>query len=137
MEKEWLIWGAYKGRINRAAYWLALGVIILVLAILRNFGSKHAPVSEGVLIFLCAPRLHDIGKSGWFVLIGILVESVAIIIGLSFFTSAEFPAIVGVAALAIFGLLIWLGTIPGDPAANRWGEPPAPGLSFIRYLFGR
>ena len=124
--------GVYRGRINRASYWLALGGIVLILTVIGMLGAKHGAVSEVLLIFLCVPRLHDIGKSGWFVLIGILVELAGLIIGISFFTLAEVPAILGVPAIIIVGLLIWLGSIPGNPKANRWGEPPAPGLSFTR-----
>jgi uncharacterized membrane protein YhaH (DUF805 family) len=124
--------GTYRGRINRASYWLTLGGVVLILAVLRIAGAKHIAVSEVVLIFVCVPRLHDIGKSGWFVLIGIFVELASLIIGLSFFTRAEVPAIFGVAGIIIIGLLIWLGTIRGELNVNQWGEPPAPGLSFKR-----
>jgi len=123
---------AFNGRLNRATYWLALGVIVLVLATLKIVGSKHAAVSEAALVILCVPRLHDIGKSGWYVIVGILIELAGIIIGFAFFPLAQAPAFVGAAVIVVTGLLIWLGAIPGDPRANHWGEPPAPGLSLNR-----
>ena len=123
---------AFSGRLNRAGYWLAFGIITLGLVVLQIVGARHAAISEVVLAILCVPRLHDIGRSGWFVLIGIAIEAAGLAIGFAFFPVAQVPAVLGAAMLVIIGLLIWLGTIPGEADANRWGEPPAPGLSFAR-----
>ena len=121
-----------KGRMNRALYLLTLSLVILLYLTLNFVSSKHGSISEGVLIFLCIPRLHDIGKSGWFVLIGIFIEVIGLVVGFSFFSLEGAKAVEGLAVIIIIGLLIWLGTIPGDPNPNRWGEPPAPGVQFWR-----
>jgi uncharacterized membrane protein YhaH (DUF805 family) len=117
---------------NRALYLLTLSLVILLYLTLNFVSSKHGSISEGVLIFLCIPRLHDIGKSGWFVLIGIFIEVIGLVVGFSFFSLEGAKAVEGLAVIIIIGLLIWLGTIPGDPTPNRWGEPPAPGVQFWR-----
>jgi len=119
----------FRGRINRSWYWLALGLLAVIYLALNLAAYKQVPVSEVALIFLCVPRLHDIGKSGWFVLIGIGTELLGIAIGFAFFSLG---GILGSAALVIVGLLVWLGAIPGDPNPNAWGEPPLPGLQWRR-----
>ena len=117
---------------NRALYWLCLALIVVLYLVLNLVTTTPPPISEVVLIFLCIPRLHDIGKSGWFVLIGLGVEIVALTIGFGFFDLGTAKSIAGWGALLIIGLLIWLGTIPGNPNPNAWGDPPAPGLQFRR-----
>jgi uncharacterized membrane protein YhaH (DUF805 family) len=94
--------------------------------------SKQIPVSEVALVFLCVPKLHDIGRSGWFVLIGVALELAGLVIGFSFFSLETAKAVTGVAVLAMAGLLVWLGTVRGDPNANRWGDPPPSGIQFRR-----
>ena len=123
---------ALSGRMNRALYWAMLGVVVVLYAALNLVSSKQVIVSEVVLAFLCVPRLHDIGKSGWFVLIGIVLELGALLIGFSFFSLDGAMVVMGIAVVAIAALLVWLGTVPGDPNPNRWGEPPAPGIQFKR-----
>jgi uncharacterized membrane protein YhaH (DUF805 family) len=34
----------------------------------------------------------------------------------------------GVFVVVVAGLMIWLGCVPGQPFANRFGEPPASGF---------
>src|SRR5262245_347068 len=119
---------ALRGRTNRALYWVGLCTVALLFTVLNLLSSNPVGVSEAVLIFLCVPRLHDIGKSGWFVLIGVGIELVAMIIGFSFFSLDDARSVIGWGTLIILGLLVWLGTIPGNPGPNAWGEPPAPGL---------
>jgi uncharacterized membrane protein YhaH (DUF805 family) len=114
---------------NRAMYGLFLGIILLLYVGISLLASKPPSMSEVVLIFLAVPRLHDIGKSGWFVLIGLAVEVAAIAVMVSL-PLEQARGIVGLASLTIVGLMIVLGVIPGSPDSNRWGEPPEPGLSF-------
>jgi hypothetical protein len=36
----------------------------------------------------------------------------------------------GIVTLLIAAFIVWLGLVPGDPAPNRFGAPPPPGLTF-------
>jgi uncharacterized membrane protein YhaH (DUF805 family) len=117
-----------KGRMNRAVFWLCL-VMMLVIAVVARlvFNTGHG-LSEGILVVFCIPRLHDVGRSGWHVLWGVGVELIVMGLGLAFLPLVLFPLAAGVATLLVLGLLIVLGCLKGDPAANRFGEPPPPGL---------
>lgn len=119
---------ALKGRMNRAWYALALAVIVILLIAANMLSDKPVSMSEVVFIFLAIPRLHDIGKSGWFVLIGVAIEAGGLIAG-SFFPLEEMKGIAGLAALLVFGLMVWLAFIRGEPGPNQWGEAPEPGLN--------
>ena len=123
---------AFQGRMNRAWYWLGIGAVAVIYLVLILIEARQVPISEVALVFLCVPRLHDIGKSGWLVLIGLAVELLGLIIGFSFFSLEDAQGVIGLAGLLIAGLLAWLGAIPGDPKPNAWGEPPAPGLQIRR-----
>jgi uncharacterized membrane protein YhaH (DUF805 family) len=112
---------ALSGRMNRAMYWLTLGAVVSLYVIINIVSPKQIGVSEAVLVFLCVPRLHDIGKSGWFVLVGIFLELIGLAIGYSFFSLEGAKIIAGLAIFVIMGLLVWLGTIRGDANSNQWG----------------
>ena len=80
----------FTGRSRRKEYWAAilyfLYVIFILITVIPNFS-------------LCIRRLHDVGKSGWFYLIGFIP-----IINL-------WPA-----ALILF--------VDSEPHTNQWGEDP-------------
>jgi uncharacterized membrane protein YhaH (DUF805 family) len=121
-----------QGRTNRATYWLCLAIIVLLLFLANIVARKPIALSEVVLVILCVPRLHDIGRSGWFMVGPLVFEVVGAVLGFTLLPAGvAMSAMVGV-TLVIIGLVIWLGTIPGQPAANRFGEPPAPGIPFKR-----
>lgn len=120
----------WSGRINRASYWTSLGLCAALYILLNLISKKQVAVSEVILVILCVPRLHDVGKSGWWAGGVVLAEIVLVVI--SFVTlpidTATIP--VGIFAIVVLGLLIWLGAIPGQPETNKYGEPPAPGVAF-------
>lgn len=117
-----------KGRTNRAVYWLCIGIILVFSVVARMVLHSQAGATEVVLAFACIPRLHDIGRSGWLVLWGIGLEIVVVLGGVLLLPLQVFALAVDGLVVVILGLLIWLGSIKGDPAANRFGEPPGPGL---------
>jgi uncharacterized membrane protein YhaH (DUF805 family) len=117
-----------KGRMNRASYWLALGVLAGLLTLIAFYDPSFARVNEGVLVLLCVPRLHDIGRSGWWVLGIFAIELLGAFVGFGLFRGEASVQVMGAFVLIIFGLVLWLGFIPGQGDANRFGEPPAPGL---------
>ena len=110
-------------RTNRVTYWVGLGLLLAVTFAFKYLGNKPFAVSEGIVAALCIPRLHDIGKSGWIALGLLALEFVLL------FVSALNLTVMGIYVLAMSGLIIWLGCIPGDDQANKWGDPPKAGLS--------
>jgi len=113
-----------RGRINRATYWLLLGGFAAFYVIVSMIGVRPPRIGEGLLIFLCVPRLHDLGKSGWWVVIPLSIELGAVIVAIAAFSGEEGYVLLGGAALIIAGFIVVLGLIPGQPRANRFGEPP-------------
>ena len=82
------------------------------------------------MVAIGVPRLHDIGRSGWIVL-GVIALEICIVV-VAAVVGGDTDAILiggGIATLVIALLAIWLGCIPGQPHANRWGPPPAPGVN--------
>src|ERR1700741_4457841 len=69
-----------RGRINRATYWLCLTAIAAIFAAILAFTDRRVPYGELVLIVLCVPRLHDIGRSGWWVG-GVFIAEIAFTVG--------------------------------------------------------
>jgi uncharacterized membrane protein YhaH (DUF805 family) len=114
------------GRIGRLRY--LAWTMVLMLACLPLFGiaSGFMAVSEmlgGLLmvvagiaavvvgVMFAVQRLHDIGWSGWLVLISVV------------------PIVGGV-----FSLLMFI--IPGSTEANRFGPPPPPNSTAVKVLAG-
>jgi uncharacterized membrane protein YhaH (DUF805 family) len=100
----------FTGRARRAEYWwfALFQVLVLVLAEIVDYavGSGPAILTFLATLALILPslavsvrRLHDTGKSGWWILI-------------------SFVPIVGPVVLLVFVLS------GGDPAANQYGPSP-------------
>jgi len=117
-------WGWLK-RINRAQYWLALFILVAVNITLSILMHGRA-LGEWAFLIVCVPRLHDIGRSGWWFGAAILLEIVGGVLGAM--SIEPLDLVLGVIVLVEAGLLIWLGAIKGQLDSNRFGEPPLPGL---------
>src|SRR5450432_3628944 len=103
-----------KGRTNRAGYWVGLATIVVLVALLMRFAPSDAHVSEAVLVILAIPRLHDIGRTGWWVLAGIGVEVAGLVVVFLVLPPPLFLGGAGVVTLVILALMVWLGAIPGE-----------------------
>lgn len=98
----------FKGRARRSEYWYFVLFNIIVAVVLGFiFGMIKLPglayvYSLAVFVPSLAVgvrRLHDIGKSGWFLLVGLI------------------PVIGGIWLLILF-------CMDSQPEANRWGANP-------------
>jgi uncharacterized membrane protein YhaH (DUF805 family) len=133
------MYGLHKGRLGRGMYWFLLGItasiylwawIYLSINMIR---ANHITGNAFILVVLCVPRLHDMGKSGWFVLFLGVPVLLAAMVGPSFSPEGQ-NAITLLMQSAIAGFVILLGIVRGDPKPNRWGAPPDLGLALRRNL---
>ena len=144
-----------RGRCDRRGL-LALAIIIMVLqaalalAVLAS-GIEPAPLIvdmvNAVFVYMAfaatAKRLHDTGRSAWWIVggaIAVVAWSIAVAfsavlaLGPDGFDPGSFWWIVAVtvSTLPAFALLLWLHCAKGDSQANRFG--PVPGRSgFARH----
>lgn len=119
-----------RGRFNRATYWLCLCIIVGAVAVMAAAGVRPPRIGEAMLVLMCVPRLHDLGKSGWWVLIPLGLEVVTVIVALTAFSPEEAYVLFAGAFLVVVGSIVVLGLIPGQPHANRFGEPPRSPFAF-------
>lgn len=108
---QWLLL-QFDGRINRAKYWIGVAaivvieIVVLVIALIINSGAIW--VLAYLLLFaliwpalaISIKRWHDRGKSGWWVLIGLI------------------PLI------GFWWVLIECGFLEGDDGPNEYGPDP-------------
>ena len=116
-------------RINRATYALLAGCVAVFSLMLGLFAPQSISLGELVWVLICVPRLHDIGRSGWWVappLVGGIALGVVAALTL---TGGRAEIAVAVLALVLFGLIGWLGSLKGEAGANRFGAAPPPGFN--------
>ncbi len=121
----------FNGRSRRAEFWwyvLAVVVISIVLAIIdRLIGMT---ILTGLLsLALLLPnlgigvrRLHDVGKSGWWILLPLAPWLLMLICFFMF--QWTLAMIFGLAALACWILLIYWYAQPGTSGQNKFGPEP-------------
>jgi uncharacterized membrane protein YhaH (DUF805 family) len=124
----WGEFGSVRGRINRATYaaFLAAYVAVFAIAVALQFRIP----GEVLLALICVPRLHDLGRSGWWFGVAVLLEVVVVVAGLAIMKMPGISAFAGLVALAAPAIV--LAFIPGQQAANRFGSVPTSGVSFAR-----
>jgi uncharacterized membrane protein YhaH (DUF805 family) len=112
------------GRVNRAWYWLGFALIFAVLSTINMLS-----IGQAALVFICIPRLHDIGRSGWWVAAPLTLEIGGLAAAL-LLPDETSKTVIGSIPPIILLLFAWLGVVPGDIDANGFGDPPLPGLQF-------
>ena len=135
------------GRIGRQAFWIGwlmlLGVHVVAGWVpLIGWALGLAALFASVCLY--TKRLHDMGRSGWWqvlpIVLGpvlILGSAMAIGFGAIFaeLTNGDpgFAALAGVGGLFVslaiafvvtIGFTLWVGLTEGQPGENRYGEPP-------------
>jgi uncharacterized membrane protein YhaH (DUF805 family) len=136
------------GRIGRQEYWVGFLILLGV-----GFVAKFIPFI-GILISLAliyaqvcvgSKRLHDMGRSGFLMLIPYGVFVVALIVALMFGGMAMLAGMAGgdtgtaaaavgaglglvgimlLACLVSLGFIVWVGVTPSQPGENRYGPEP-------------
>jgi uncharacterized membrane protein YhaH (DUF805 family) len=131
----------FQGRVARRDFWyyvLAYFVCYIVLAIIQSIigiGLLTLLFSLGLLLpslGVAVRRLHDIDRSGWWILIGVvpgflagLLSVLALMTGSLGFGMAMM-GLVGLVALGAAVLLIYWYAQPGTAGDNQFGAPPTP-----------
>jgi uncharacterized membrane protein YhaH (DUF805 family) len=126
-----------QGRSNRGRFWT---VVALCWAMYVVVGSLFAVMGDTpftmlvAMAFVIAPipvgtfnmikRLHDLGRSGWWILL--LIGLYLPIAAMAEPWSPDGLRVLGYLLEAAFSLatLVALGSIPGEKTSNRFGEPP-------------
>lgn len=147
----------FNGRASRPEFWwymLALVVAFVVVAIVeRIVGLSHmfwytwGPLTLLLRLATIVPtlavtarRLHDTNRSGWWILLPLVPEVLAIwtaitTAGAVVAGGGAAAALGGAALTGLIGLVALVGAIvlivfcamPGQPGENRYGPPPAIG----------
>lgn len=144
-----------RGRYDRADFiWAAITLIAaqgafalglwLMQASFVGWRGLVANLFFGWLAYAAiSKRLHDLGRSSWWMLVGVLVwlaaaTAVALVIALAAGPDALEAGTAGFwatfAALMVppAGLAIWLHVAAGEPTANRYGPAPAHGYPALQ-----
>jgi uncharacterized membrane protein YhaH (DUF805 family) len=145
---QWLFF-SFQGRINRAKYWLAVliyvaGMVFIasVLAEGLNLGwsGGSGGLVVGLTIFILyfvlvvsglavgAKRLHDRGRSGWWLFVFYFLPSLLSVISDAIGGASGSQAIGGLFGLIPIGIWIWafveLACLPGTAGPNKYGPNP-------------
>ena len=116
------------GRADRAVFWQYVLVYLAIILLLGLLGPRLIANLIGLILFLPTlsigiRRLHDVGRSGWLV----LVPAVPIfLMGAFWFIFWPLLTVLSLTSLACIGYLIYLCAQPGMAGPNQFG--PAPGV---------
>ena len=136
-----------EGRIGRQAFWIGWLMLLgahVVAGWIPLIGQVIGLIAVFAWVCLCTKRLHDMGRSGWWQLLPVMLGPVLIIgsalsIGVGAVLAeltngnAEWAALAGVGglfvslAIAFFSVAaftLWVGVSEGQAGENRYGEPP-------------
>jgi uncharacterized membrane protein YhaH (DUF805 family) len=122
-----------QGRITRAPFWFGI-MVVIAASLALNLISGPAGRLLGLLLLwpqICinVKRLHDMGRTGWLLLVPMVIGIACVVIGFVMGSGAEAmprpaPVPLAVAGLVSLAFLLWVGLTPGKPGANRFGEAP-------------
>jgi uncharacterized membrane protein YhaH (DUF805 family) len=125
------------GRSSRREYWIGVAIVVVLGALLNTvLGTRGRSSVEFVLLFLQIRRFHDFGRTGWWAILGHAVPALEIAGVMALGGNSPQAQGLAMGAASLIGLVFtgWLGSIPGDPHANRFGSP-ANGRN-LREIFG-
>lgn len=109
------------GRMGRRRYWTWMAIILLGSVVFAAMGrAMVGALATTLWLGAAIPRLHDIGRSGWW------AAGVLVFIGSAVAAAATVGPLM-VACMAFLGvvlelvLIVWLGVAEPEPGRNRWG----------------
>jgi hypothetical protein len=110
-----------KTRVSRTTYSVLLLAYGVLFAVAVAFQVRIP--GELLLAFICIPRLHDMGRTGWWFGGAILIEIAALGVTLA----AHLPIGLGIfASLTVLSApAVALMFIPGQAGTNRFGDVPS------------
>jgi uncharacterized membrane protein YhaH (DUF805 family) len=130
-----------RGRSNRVGFWISVVGIVSLLRLVEaaqpNRGSWPHTVAIAVLILVqwisiatSIKRLHDLGRSGWWVSINLVMIGLALSRGMA---AERLPSLRGlflflhsIETIATLGFVLWLGCAKGHPRSERVRPSPKP-----------
>lgn len=128
----------FDGRINRAKYWLAvviyLVVMLIAVGLMFALHGMIGMVLMGIIYIVAIvsgiavgiKRLHDCDKSGWWLLVFYLVPGLLSAAAMGWDDSMVLNLLSF--AVSIWGL-VQLGFLRGTVGPNRFGPDPIPGAA--------
>ena len=116
---------AGRRRTNRATYWVWL-LGFMALIVLANLIHTNIPLGEVLILLIGVPRLHDVGRSGWWAA-GVLISwEIVTFVSL---VAPQLNVVSGLLAILLLALVGLLGAWPGTPGPNKFGNPPRRGVA--------
>ena len=153
------IYDGRTGRVNfilgTLFFFMCFAVLLYLLSLIasmlgRVFGTGSISLFFSVLIVilylvmiviyllpLWVRRLHDLGKSGWYMVIYVLVAVIRPLSNSEKLTSNIFFDLMGlIVCLAYLAMFIVLVFIKGNIGTNKYGEKPSKGFNrFFKEIF--
>lgn len=130
------VWGdfSHKGRTCRHDFWLFHIIFFSVSGAFWGLSYVSAFYTGGFLtfilitvflqIFLFVRRLHDIGGSGYWSFLFLLVPLTPLIVFCGLFTTIDFTPIIILAGVAHIACFLILGCIGSQGGTNQYGDNP-------------
>lgn len=143
MALDWKSLFSGKGRIDRTTFWTVQFLLAIFEACLQATATL-LPL-EPILILLLlaliaswvvgvlnlAKRLHDLGRSGWWMLVPFAIDLLVVSLAVVKFGRGSNGAFASesLGLLAPLAFIVATGLLKGNPGSNRFGEPPKAMLS--------
>lgn len=140
---EWdTLFFSFRGRINRAKYWLAtlvyfvIGLVLLGLKYGLGPSLGYSALSSivNIVVFVsglavAVKRLHDRDKSAWWLLLFYALPSLIVVtLVIMIFSGQQLTMAFALWFIAPFAIWIWviveLGILSGTPGPNAYGLDP-------------
>lgn len=128
------------GRAPRSEYWwfilatIIVGLVAVILdAAISGFSTETGPIETIANLLLLCPtltaavrRLHDAGRSGWYVLAPLLGIALGLATGAAIGPSMGQggPILSGIIIILGFAIQLWWLCQPSQPGPNQYGPNP-------------
>jgi uncharacterized membrane protein YhaH (DUF805 family) len=116
----------FNGRASRSVFWQYILVYVVIAVLLALLGLRLVVNLIHLALFLptlavCVRRLHDLGKSGWLVLLPLIPGA---LLAAFIFIFWPLAMVAGFAGLICTGYLIYLYAQPSAAGSNQFGPEP-------------